>query len=79
MAKFTLADIQAPHAISVMFKAVLALFDIHIEAGPGGSVNPVGDLAVPQGSTLVLDIVPDAGFELDVILLDGNPVQPDAE
>jgi hypothetical protein len=77
MAQYTLKNIQADHLLEVTFRAIVALFTVTVNVGSGGSVSP-GTSQYSAGSDAVFTITPDAGMELDKIMLDGTEVPPDA-
>ncbi|MBI5441062.1 MAG: choice-of-anchor D domain-containing protein [Deltaproteobacteria bacterium] len=56
----------------------LPVYHIAASAGPGGSISPSGSVPVNQGATQTFAIVPDAGFYVASLLVDGMPV-PNAE
>jgi len=76
MARFTLINVQADHILEATFKALVALFTITVNAGPGGTVSP-GTTQVAGGTDITFEITPDAGMMLDKITLDGTEVSPD--
>lgn len=41
------------------------------ESGPGGSISPAGQTKVPYGGALYYYFIPDAGYTLDKVYLDG--------
>jgi hypothetical protein len=52
--------------------------DIHYvtaTAGPGGSVSPSGTLPTPSGMTRVVDIIPDEGYRIKRVMIDGTECQ----
>lgn len=57
-------------------QVVLASANHFVEAaaGEGGSVSPLGKIGVCEGSSLTFSVVPDEGFEIDDVLVDGVSV-----
>lgn len=47
---------------------------VESSAGEGGSVSPLGKIGVCEGSSLTFSVVPDEGFEIDDVLVDGVSV-----
>lgn len=66
-------DVQAEHKLEVSFAAEPVQFVIHASAGPGGILSPSGDVLVDQGASATFVAVPDPGFKVDQVLLDGAP------
>jgi len=70
MAKFTVKNLQADHLLEVLFRAA-TFYIITVMSGAGGSVTPSGAVSVAAGADQTFEILPDAGMEIDKILLDG--------
>jgi hypothetical protein len=68
----TFSDIQADHAIDVVF--AINTFDITLNSPTNGSIYPFASANVNYGGSLSIAITPNAGYELDTILVDGSPV-----
>ena len=49
-------------------------YTITASAGPHGSINPSGNVTVNQGSDISFTITPDAGYQIDDVLVDGSSV-----
>lgn len=49
-----------------------------VTAGPGGSVNPRGIVAVEDGGSLSFSFTPDAGFEVAEVKVDGRAIESPA-
>ena len=69
MAKFTVKNLQADHLLEVLFRAA-TFFTITVTSGDGGTVSPSGTVSVAAGADQTFEITPDAGKEIDKILLD---------
>jgi hypothetical protein len=50
------------------------MLTISATAGPGGSISPSGDVSVRYGEGRSFTITPSAGYIIDKILVDNNPV-----
>lgn len=48
---------------------------VHASAGQGGKVSPSGDVRVSDGESQTFSFVPDEGYTLDKVYLDGSEVQ----
>lgn len=59
--------------LSLVLEALPARM-ITASAGSGGSINPVGSTEVEDGGNLSFTIVPDAGYEIAEVRVDGMPV-----
>lgn len=52
-------------------------YNIDVVCGEGGSVSPDGDtITREEGSDVTLTITPDDGYEIDVLIVDGEQVNP---
>jgi len=78
-------EADAPVFVDVPEDTRIILLDIDKEAqvevlvtvdSDNGSIMPSGSVFVPYGSDLLFTIVPDAGYEVDELRLDGNLVSP---
>ena len=49
-------------------------YRITVTAGSGGSVTPSGVVSVEEGGTVTFTILPNAGYELTQLLLDGSAI-----
>ncbi len=49
-------------------------YKITATAGSGGSINPAGDVLVPQGGTKTFTITPDTGYHIKDVKVDGSSV-----
>jgi hypothetical protein len=50
----------------------IATYTITASAGPGGSIAPQGNVSVDQGSNITFTFIPDAGYSVDQVLVDGG-------
>jgi hypothetical protein len=50
----------------------IAVYTITAAAGPGGSINPEGDVAVDQGRSATFTFRPDSGYSVEEVLVDGE-------
>jgi len=73
VAEYTFPDIIADHTLIAVFAA-----DTHIilaSGGAGGSVSPGGPVTVGDGQNQRFALVPDAGYHVDQIIVDGLPLR----
>jgi hypothetical protein len=73
VSEFTFNDISDDHSISVTF-GLIPNYHIISKAGRGGSILPLGTINLPEGSTQTYQIIPDVGFKVMEIIIDGHPV-----
>jgi uncharacterized delta-60 repeat protein len=66
----TFYGVREPHSIEAIF--ALKAFTITSSAGPDGSVDPSGDVTVYCGSDQTFNIIPDEGFRIEDVLVDGE-------
>jgi hypothetical protein len=72
--KYTFTNVTAAHAIKASFAP--DAFVIHAGAGPHGSISPSGDVPVRLGASQTFTIVPDGGYQVADVLVDGQSVGP---
>ncbi|HPZ03940.1 MAG TPA: fibronectin type III domain-containing protein [Bacteroidales bacterium] len=51
-------------------------YTITATAGPHGTITPSGDVTVNQGASQTFTFTPEAGYRIDVVLVDGAPQVP---
>ena len=51
-------------------------YTITITCGAGGTVSPSGTVTVEQGKSTSFAIIPDDGYEIESMMVDGEPVTP---
>ena len=69
---YTFSDVDADHTISVIFEA--DAYIIMASAGVGGSITPEGTVGISHGEDRTFSIVPDTGFSIEDVLVDGVSV-----
>ena len=69
----TLYNVQKDYDIQVFFKKVY--FTIESMSGQHGMIDPEGDLTVEKNDQKVFHILPDDGFEIEKLLVDGISVK----
>ncbi len=69
---FTFYNITDNHTIAVTFKKIE--FIITASCDNNGTISPQGTIAVEYGDNLQFQITPNLGYEVDEVLIDGNPV-----
>lgn len=65
-----LASVQASHSIQVLF-TLAPRFTVHLLSGGGGRTDPVGDQLVASGATQTISILPDPGYQIADVKVDG--------
>jgi len=75
VSKYTFQNVTAAHTIEASFKEVTAVQPDNViitaSAGAGGSINPAGDVTVQIGSNKIFSIVPNSGFSILDVKVDG--------
>ena len=74
MGTYTFTAVAAGHTIAASF--ALDTFTIAAFAGPGGAIDPSGDVAVGYGLDRAFTITPNAGYHVADVLVDGSSVGP---
>ena len=69
---YSFSNVANNHTIEAFF--VPDTFEIKTIAGKGGKVNPEGVNKVVFGTDITISIIPETGYEIDELLVDGLPV-----
>ena len=69
---FILSNVVSGHSVSVSFERIV--YAVEISCGIGGSVSPSGDVPVAYGDDLTISIVPDEGYRISKVTMDGEDV-----
>jgi hypothetical protein len=72
LSSYTFSNVTANHSISATFLKLK--YTLTSTAGAGGSINPAGAIMVDHGSSQTYSIVPDTGFGIADVKVDGNSV-----
>ena len=67
---YTFSNVTANHTISASF-VVIPTYTITASAGANGSIDPSGAVSVLEGNNQTFTITPDAGYNIDTVLVDG--------
>lgn len=71
---YTFTNVTGNHSILAAFG--IDSFTVTASAGPNGSINPAGSVAVPYGTNRGFLITPSGGFHVSDVLVDGLSVAP---
>jgi len=74
VSSYTFTNVTGNHWIHAAFNMIQ--YTITASAGSGGSISPVGDVVVSHGQSQGFNITPDAGYEINDVLVDGSSVGP---
>ena len=76
LTSFTFENISADHSIEALF--ALREFIITATAGPGGTIDPIGEIPVTAGENQTFIITADEtlGFAIDDVIVDGQSQGP---
>lgn len=84
---YTVDSVMANTTVEGTFRAVSSggeplpvptMWDIAATAGSGGSISPSGTVQVAQGGSMPFTFIPQAGYEIDEVTIDGT-ANPDAK
>jgi predicted ester cyclase len=75
--QFEFINVTGPHLIHAVF--TINTFTITAIAGENGTINPEGTITLPYGSEQTYAIIPDFGYHIADVLVDGVSVGPSAE
>ena len=71
----TLQNVVRDMKVQVAFEAIPRTFAIAATASQGGTITPSGTVTVREGEDAVFHIAANEGFELDSLLVDGEPAE----
>ena len=69
---YTFENVWDNHSIYASF--ALNNYEIRAIAGPNGSISPEGDVSVPHGGNITFDIIPNEGYQILDVVVDGVSV-----
>jgi hypothetical protein len=69
---YAFSNVAANHTIAVEFTATT--YTIMASAGQGGSISPSGSITAALGGSREFDIVPDSGYVIEAVRVDGTTV-----
>ncbi|WP_400202857.1 InlB B-repeat-containing protein [Methanomethylophilus alvi] len=69
---YVLSDVTSNHAVRVYFEKFV--YTVSISSGMNGTVSPSGDVPVAYGDDLTISIVPDEGYRISKVTMDGEDV-----
>lgn len=69
---YTFEDVTEEHGISVSF--IIKTYVLSTITGPNGSISPTGDTIVEHGSSVTFTFLPDEGYEVQEVYVDGLSV-----
>lgn len=72
--KLVLSDIDGNKVVSVTFEEIEYTEAVTVSVGDNGTVSPSGDVPVAYGDDLTISIVPDEGYRISKVTMDGEDV-----
>ncbi|WP_400225531.1 InlB B-repeat-containing protein [Methanomethylophilus alvi] len=72
--KLVLSDIDGNKVVSVTFEEIEYTETVTVSVGDNGTVSPSGDVPVAYGDDLTISIVPDEGYRISKVTMDGEDV-----
>ncbi|MCE1202947.1 MAG: hypothetical protein LWX09_12720, partial [Bacteroidia bacterium] len=72
LSSYTFTNVQGNQSIHATFTQIT--FTITATAGAGGSISPSGAVVVPQGGSQTFSIIPNAGYFIADVLVNGQSV-----
>ena len=69
---YVLSDVTSNHTVRVYFEKFV--YTVSISSGMNGTVSPSGDVPVAYGDDLTISIVPDEGYRISKVTMDGEDV-----
>lgn len=70
---YTFAAITANHTIEAFFRPVVQ-YSLSTATGPNGSISPSGPVFVNEGGSLTFTIIPNSGYAIDYVSIDGSAI-----
>jgi hypothetical protein len=74
LSTYTFNNVSADHSIAATFVDGVASYRITATAGSNGQISPPGPVTVNEGGNCSFTIVPDSGFAIADVLVDGQSV-----
>jgi hypothetical protein len=71
VSSYTFSNVTSAHTISVTFKVISKSFIITASAEANGTISPAGAVSVTEGSKQVFNMMPNKGFKVKSVLIDG--------
>lgn len=71
---YTFRNVTGPHTIEASF--AINTYTIYASAGPNGSIDPAGSISVDYGTFKTFNIIPNTGYHVADVLVDGSSVGP---
>ncbi len=69
VSSYTFSNIRSDHTVSAVFEPIK--FTVSSSAGAGGSIEPTGDIVVNYNADIVFSIIPDMGYHISDVIVDG--------
>ncbi len=76
VASYTFTDVDADHTISASFAVSTVSYTITASAGANGSISPGGAVNAHAGVNMPFTIVPDPGYHIADVLVNGVSIGP---
>ena len=74
VSSYTFTNVTANHTISASF--AINTYTINASAGPNGSISPSGMVTVNYGGSQTFNMMPNTGYHIADVLVDGGSVGP---
>jgi len=71
---YEFVSVTEPQSIQALFQPIT--YNIVASANSGGQITPAGTIVVQEGGDATFNFLPDPGYFIDVILVDGNAQSP---
>ncbi|MFI5253087.1 MAG: T9SS type A sorting domain-containing protein [Bacteroidota bacterium] len=75
--QYTFSGVVSPHAIRATF--AINIYTITSSAGAHGTISPIPTVSVLYGGSQRYSMVPDAGYLIDSMIIDGEWINPDTQ
>ena len=75
VSSYSFTNITGDHSISVIFETT-PTYTISASAGPGGSISPSGTVVVNEASDRIFSIIPQEGYRITDVVIDGISAGP---
>jgi len=72
--EYTFTNVVMSHTIHVTFVSCPFHYTITATSGPNGRIEPAGEVTVESGFSQTFTMVPDPGFEVDDVVVDGTSI-----
>ncbi len=73
VSSYTFTSVTANHTIDAIFKSTsLPQYTVTVTSGANGAISPSGSVSITEGNDQTFTIIPNSGYEVDSVFVDGS-------